>query len=171
MFPQRLPRPAGWDRLYQHKEFNLLEVLDRNGLSACLWSLRATVENCAAVARLLAADFAGYMLPASERTHVVDPQLQAALAVAKEYVLGAAHRDTLRRAHGLVQEMLVGGRKAPDEIIRVVLAATANDNNIHRAAWTASEYARRAGDSAARQEVVVRDYLLPDVPKPYRSAA
>jgi hypothetical protein len=166
MFPQRLPRPAGWDRLYQHKEFNLLEVLDRNGLSACLWSLRATVENCAAVARLLAVDFAGYMLPASERTHVVDPQLQAALATARQYVLGVAGRHTLRRAYDAVHGMLTGRRKAPEGVIRSVLAAVTNDSNVHHAVWTAAEYARGGGDSASRQEVVVRSYLLPDGLKP-----
>ena len=36
---------------------NLLHILGSNGVDDCLWALRATIQDCTRVARLMACDF------------------------------------------------------------------------------------------------------------------
>ena len=67
---------------------NLLTILDYNGVADCLWALRATEENCEAVARLMAADFAAEALPIYEREFPNDPWPRDAIAAARAFAHG-----------------------------------------------------------------------------------
>jgi hypothetical protein len=59
---------------------NLLHILESNGVDDCLWALRATVEECEIISRLMAADFAESVLPIFEKERPDDKMLRARLA-------------------------------------------------------------------------------------------
>ena len=67
---------------------NLLTILETNGTVDCLWALRATVENCDTVARLMACDFAESVLSIYERKHPHDPRPRDAIQAARDFPVG-----------------------------------------------------------------------------------
>ncbi len=74
---------------------NLLTILKLNGVSDCLWALRATSENCERQARLIAADIAATVLPIYARNHPNDKRPKNTIDVARQFARGCATRRRL----------------------------------------------------------------------------
>lgn len=65
--------------------FNLLHVLKYNGESDCIWALRATLEPCGQLARLLAADIAESVLHIYEAYLPEDNSVRAGIRAARYF--------------------------------------------------------------------------------------
>lgn len=73
-------------------EINLLDILDHNGVSDCLWALCAVVKHPEGdrVMRLMACDFAEAVLPIFEKEYPDDKRPANAIKVARRYANGKA---------------------------------------------------------------------------------
>ena len=67
---------------------NLMHILGSNGVDDCLWSLRATTEECESLCRLMAADFAESVLPIFEKERPNDDRPRAAIEAARAFARG-----------------------------------------------------------------------------------
>jgi len=127
------------------KPINLLTILEINGFDDCLWSLRATIDDCDVIARLMAADFAEAALPLFEKQRPRDDRPRKAIIAARAFArceIGAAARAAAGAAAG--------------DAARAAAGAAAWDA-ARDAAWAA---ARDAAGDAQRQILV--SYLLED---------
>ena len=71
-------------------EINLLDILEHNGTSDCLWALCATVKHPESdrVMRLMAADFAEAVLPIFEKKYPDDKRPRLAIKAARDFANG-----------------------------------------------------------------------------------
>ncbi len=76
---------------------NLLAILKHNGLDDALWALRATVENCEKIARLMAADFAEQVLPIWQK-YSQDKRPELAIKAARDFANGLISSQELAAA-------------------------------------------------------------------------
>jgi hypothetical protein len=106
-------------------EINLLTILDSNGVEDCLWSLRATIENCEKMARLIAADCAESVLYIYQDKKTNDERPKLAIQAARDF------------ANGLIDISISSAARA-------AACAAARDD-----AWHDSWYAARAAACAA----------------------
>lgn len=140
-------------RSYDHDApINLLTILEHNGIDDCLWALRATVENCDGVARLMAADFAGAVLPIYERARPQDRRPRVAIETARRFARGEAGSDELAAASDAAWN---AGWDAPWAAGRAVAKAAANAAGCHiiRAAYHIADDAARAASQEAASAV------------------
>ena len=111
------------------EEFNLLRVLDSNGVQDMLWCLRTTLQDPKKIASQLAIEFAEQVLPIFEARYPDDKRPRAAIQTAKDFNAGIISTEELRTAQ----------RAAAD-------AADAADAD---AAYAAAAYAAYAAYDAA----------------------
>jgi len=93
------------------RPINLLTILNLNGLDDALWALCATAENCDKVARLMAADFAGQVLPIWQQ-YSDDKRPASAIKAARDFANGlitAAARDAAGAAARAAAGAAAGG--------------------------------------------------------------
>ena len=116
---------------------NLLAILEHNGQDDCLWALRATVENCDRIARLMACDFAEPALPIYEKSYPNDNRPRVCIETARRFARGEGSQSEMDAAGAAVR-------------------AAAKD------AWGAAWGAGAAGDAArAAQLETIKRYLQP----------
>ncbi len=60
---EHLLRCLGGPSFDHNAPIDLLSILEHNGAEDCLWALCATEQDCETIARLIAADCAGMVLP------------------------------------------------------------------------------------------------------------
>jgi hypothetical protein len=98
------PCASGWKTLVTHvgkdfdpdTEINLLTVLESNGVSDMLWTLRATIQDSWRVAAQLAIEFAEQTLPIFEKRHPDDGRPREAITAARDYLDGKISLEELR---------------------------------------------------------------------------
>jgi len=88
---EKLKKAIG-DDFPDDRPINLLTILESNGLDDALWALRAAVEDCDKVARLMAADFAEQVLPLW-RAYSENKAPELAIKAARDY----AHRRITKK--------------------------------------------------------------------------
>jgi hypothetical protein len=173
-----LLRALGGTSFDHDAPINLLTILEHNGIDDCLWALRATVEDCDRVARLMAADFAEAVLPIFEREYPDDGRPRAAIAAARLYARGEIGAAALAAALAA----------AGDAVAAAWDAGAAAGAAAWDAAWAAGAAARAAGAAARdagaaagaaawdaawaagaaagnEQAIIIRRYLLPEAGK------
>jgi hypothetical protein len=131
---------------------NLLRILELNGIYDCIWSLRATEQNCETIKRLFAADCAESVLHIYEDQYPGDDRPRLAIEAARRFAVGeidASARDA------------IAIRAAAKYAAAGAIRAAARD-----AAWAAVMAAAREPAcwpaAIADQANIIRKYLLPD---------
>jgi hypothetical protein len=115
----------------EQKPINLLDILDHNGVSDCLWALCSVVKHPEGdrAMRLMACDFAEAVLPIYEKEYPDDMRPANAIRIVRRYADGKA-----------TDEERVAARVAAWAAARV-------------AAWAA------AGAARTEQAKIIREYL------------
>ena len=119
---RHLVKGLGGTKFDHNQPINLLTILELNGTEDCLWSLRATAENCDRVARLMACDFAEATLKNFERDYPDDKRPREAIAVARRFALGlATEEERLAAESAAVSAARSAAESAQAEIIKKYL--------------------------------------------------
>lgn len=85
---------------FNHKEeINLLDILKSNGIDDCLWSFRATTQNCDKVARLIAVKCVREV-----QNLITDPRSLNAIDVAERFARGEATEEERAAAQSAAQD-------------------------------------------------------------------
>jgi len=100
------PCTSGWKKLLSHlgtdfnpdAEINLLTVLESNGVTDMLWTLRATEQDSKRIASQLVIEFAEQLLPIFENRHPEDQCPRRAIQAARDYLDGKIDLGALRKA-------------------------------------------------------------------------
>lgn len=128
----------GWG---DDQPITLTRILEINGLSDAIWSLRANLHpDAEREARLFACDCAEAVVHLAD-----DPRSVAAIEVARRYAYGQATTDELSAAWNAVWATACAAANTADCEVRIALAAARN-----AARATACAAARVAACSAAR---------------------
>ena len=84
---------------FDHDEpIKLLTILEHNGQDDYLWALRATVENCDQIARLMACDFAEAVLPIYEKQYPNDNRPRVCIETARRFARGEGSQSEMDAA-------------------------------------------------------------------------
>ena len=106
------PCREGWRRLTESDpgegEFNILHVLESNGVQDMLWCLRATVEDSKSVSVTLAIEFAADVLQIFEAAYPKDNRPRLAIEAAREYLRNPSQdaADAAARQIEIVRKVL-----------------------------------------------------------------
>lgn len=104
------------------KPINLLSCLDSNPVDDVIWALRATLEPCDVVARLLAADFAESVLHIYESAYANDRRPREAIEAARAFARGEIDSEALAAAGAAAGAAARAAEKSKQaEIIRKYL--------------------------------------------------
>ena len=77
---------------------NLLTILEHNGQDDYLWALRAAVENCDQIARLMACDFAEAVLSIYEKQYPNDNRPRVCIETARRFARGEGSQSEMDAA-------------------------------------------------------------------------
>lgn len=99
------PGTDGWKTLLNHlgsdfdadAEINLLTILESNGISGMLWTLRATNQDARRIAAVLAIVVAEQALPTFEAVYPDDTRPRAAIQAANDYLDGVISLECLKQ--------------------------------------------------------------------------
>jgi hypothetical protein len=84
---------------FDHDEpIKLLTILEHSGQDDYLWALRATVENCDQIARLMACDFAEAVLPIYEKQYPNDNRPRVCIETARRFARGECSQSEVDAA-------------------------------------------------------------------------
>jgi len=128
-------------------KINLLDILEHNGVSDCLWALRAAEPHPDGdrVMHLMAADFAESVLPIFETYYPKDDRPRKAIQAARDFVNGKITEEELFAASVVARDSILAENLAADSAAKAAAWATIRD-----AAWFAAlEAAWRGVDAAA----------------------
>jgi hypothetical protein len=155
-----LVRELGGTTFDHDAPINLLTILETNGVVDCLWALRATVENCDTVARLMAADLAEDVLPYWSSSYPTDNRLHECIDAARLFALGKITCEKLSDA-AYAAESATWEARTTSASAAAWAARSAGDAVVTRAANVAAWAARSAGASGISQAEIIKSYLLP----------
>ena len=155
----------GWG---DEDKINLLDILEHNGVSDCLWALRATVRHPDgdSVMRLMAADFAEGVLPFFERAYPDDMRPRLAIKAVRDYVAGKISVGEFYSASDAANGAV---RLRPVSWAAYSAAKAAAWASVGKAAWIAAlesaywsvdafvENAMVASDTATTEDIGIKD--------------
>ena len=128
---------------------NLLTILETNGLDDALWALKATVENCDQVARLMAADFAETALPIWRKYYPEDKRPELAIQAARDFALGRITTQERAAAWAAAGAAAWADAEAAAGATAWAAAGAAARAAARAAAWAAAEADAEAAAGAA----------------------
>jgi len=94
---KKLTDTIGSPEIYgEHKEIDLLTILDINGFDGANWCLQATQQDISKIMQLIAADFAESVLHVFEEKYPDDKGVRNCIDGVRNYVAGKISLDNLR---------------------------------------------------------------------------
>lgn len=146
------PCTSGWRKLLKHvgehfdpgAEINLLTILESNGVSDMLWTLRATVQDSKRIASQLAIEFAELTLPIFEQRRPNDARPRNAIQGARDYLDGKISVDKLRDLQSHAYDAYIDAYDAYAYAYAAATYAAAS-----AAAYTTATYAASADAASA----------------------
>jgi hypothetical protein len=146
----RLMKKLGGASFDHDAPINLLTILEHNGVDDCIWSLRATEQDCDTVARLMAADFAEAVLPLFERECPNNDRPRKAIEAARAFAQGQTSAAANAAASAAASAAAWAAARAAANAAASAAANAAASAAASAAAWAAAR---------ASQAEIIRRYL------------